>query len=433
MTDINEIANTINLNGGKLYLVGGAVRDELLGIKNHDEDYSVTGISFEEFKKLFPMAYVRGKDFPVFSIDNKEFAIARKERKIGIGHKDFDVETDKEITIEQDLERRDITINAIAKEVLTGKIIDPFGGIEDLKSKKIRAVSSHFEEDPLRVYRVARFASQFDFKVEENTIKMMTSLKSELTSLSVERVYNEFSKALLTEKPSIFFDVLKQANVLDVHFKEIYDLIGAEQPLKYHPEGDSYNHTMIVLDKVANKTKEQKNLKEMENSKETENVKKHENLRKIEIRFSALVHDLGKGTTPKEEYPHHFNHEKRGAELVKKMGKRLKLPTRLIKCGVTSCLEHMRGGIFDKMTATKKVKFIERVNSTILGLDGLQIIVDADDMTSKNNNSNQFAKLGHEIINCTNGNEIMKKYGITEGKEVANKMHEVRVKYLKKL
>ena len=409
MTDINEIANTINLNGGKLYLVGGAVRDELLGIKNHDEDYSVTGISFEEFKKLFPMAYVRGKDFPVFSIDNKEFAIARKERKIGIGHKDFDVETDKKITIEQDLERRDITINAIAKEVLTGKIIDPFGGIEDLKNKIIRAVSSHFEEDPLRVYRVARFASQFDFKVEENTTKMMTSLKNELASLSVERVYNEFSKALLTDKPSVFFDVLKQANVLDVHFKEIYDLIGAEQPLKYHPEGDSYNHTMIVLDKVAEKTNE------------------------LEIRFSALVHDLGKGTTPKEEYPHHFNHEKRGAELVKNMGKRLKLPTRLIKCGVTSCLEHMRGGIFDKMTASKKVKFIESVNSTILGLDGLQIIVDADDMTSENNNSNQFARLGHEIINCTNGNEIMKKYGITEGKEVANKMHEVRVKYLKKL
>lgn len=451
MNNIKEIAKTIYLNGGNLYLVGGAVRDELLGIKNHDEDYSVTGISFEEFKKLFPMAYVRGKDFPVFSIDNKEFAIARKERKIGIGHKDFDVETDKKITIEQDLERRDITINAIAKEELTGKIIDPFGGIEDLKSKKIRAVSSHFEEDPLRVYRVARFASQFDFKVEENTTKMMTSLKNELASLSVERVYNEFSKALLTEKPSIFFDILKQANVLDVHFKEIYDLIGAEQPLKYHPEGDSYNHTMIVLDKVANKTKELdsfnvldktekirnsrelENFKEMENSKETENIKKQENLRKIEIRFSALVHDLGKGTTPKEEYPHHFNHEKRGAELVKKMGKRLKLPTRLIKCGVTSCLEHMRGGIFDKMTASKKVKFIESVNSTILGLDGLQIIVDADDMTSENNNSNQFAKLGHEIINCTNGNEIMKKYGITEGKEVANKMHEVRVKYLKKL
>ena len=433
MTYIKEIAKTINLNGGNLYLVGGAVRDELLGIKNHDEDYSVTGISFEEFKKLFPMAYVRGKDFHVFSIDNKEFAIARKERKIGIGHKDFDVETDKKITIEQDLERRDITINAIAKEVLTGKIIDPFGGIEDLKSKTIRAVSSHFEEDPLRVYRVARFASQFDFKFEENTIKMMTSLKNELASLSVERVYNEFSKALLTDKPSVFFDVLKQANVLDVHFKEIYDLIGAEQPLKYHPEGDSYNHTMIVLDKVANKTKELDSFNVLYKTEKIRNLREVENSRKLEIRFSALVHDLGKGTTPKEEYPHHFNHEKRGAELVKNMGKRLKLPTRLIKCGVTSCLEHMRGGIFDKMTASKKVKFIESVNSTILGLDGLQIIVDADDMTSENNNSNQFAKLGYEVINCTNGNEIMKKYGITEGKEVANKMHEVRVKYLKKL
>lgn len=433
MTDIKEIAKTINLNGGNLYLVGGAVRDELLGIKNHDEDYSVTGISFDEFKKLFPMAYVRGKDFPVFSIDNKEFAIARKERKIGIGHKDFDVKTDKKITIGQDLERRDITINAIAKEVLTGKIIDPFGGIEDLKNKIIRAVSSHFEEDPLRVYRVARFASQFDFKVEENTIKMMTSLKNELASLSVERVYNEFSKALLTDKPSIFFDVLKEANVLDVHFKEIYDLIGAEQPPKYHPEGDSYNHTMIVLDKVANKTKELDSFNVLYKTEKIRNLREVDNSRKLEIRFSALVHDLGKGTTPKEEYPHHFNHEKRGAELVKNMGKRLKLPTRLIKCGVTSCLEHMRGGIFDKMTASKKVKFIESVNSTILGLDGLQIIVDADDMTSKNNNSNQFAKLGHEIINCTNGNEIMNKYGITEGKEVANKMHEVRVEYLKKL
>ena len=439
MNNIEQIAKIIDLNGGNIYLVGGAVRDELLGIKNHDEDYSVTGISFDEFKKLFPMAYVRGKDFPVFSVDNKEFAIARKERKIGIGHKDFDVETDKKITIEQDLERRDITINAIAKEVLTGKIIDPFGGIEDLKNKIIRAVSSHFEEDPLRVYRVARFASQFDFKVEENTIKMMTLLKNELTSLSVERVYSEFSKALLTDKPSIFFNVLKEANVLDVYFKEIYDLIGAEQPLKYHPEGDSYNHTMIVLDKVALKTKEIYNLKEQKKLKEIENIEKiktsreQENSRKLEIRFSALVHDLGKATTPKEEYPHHFNHEKRGVKLVKNMGKRLKLPTRLIKCGVTSCLEHMRGGIFDKMTASKKVKFIERVNSTILGLDGLQIIVDADDMTSENTHSNQFAKLGYEVINCTNGNEIMKKFGITEGKEVANKMHEVRVKYLKKL
>ena len=412
MSNIYEIANKIKLNGGNLYLVGGAIRDNLLGIENHDEDYCVTGLSFDEFKMLFPEAIIRGKDFPVFSIDNKEFAIARKERKIGIGHNNFNVETDKNITIEEDLERRDITINAIAKEVLTNKIIDPEGGIEDLKNKIIRAVSYHFAEDPLRVYRAARFASQLDFTVEENTMKMMRLLKNELSSLTVERVYYELRKALLTDKPSKFFDVLRDADELDVHFKEIYDLIGAEQPVQYHPEGDSYNHTMIVLDKVANQTKTLCDE------------------RKLELRFSAVVHDLGKGATPKEEYPHHINHEKRGVELVKNMGKRLKIPTRMIKCGITSCLEHMRGGIFDKMTPQKKVSFIERVNSTILGLDGLQIIVDADNM-SENSNKNQFAYLGHEVINCTNGNEIMKKYGISEGKEIANKMHEIRVMYLK--
>ncbi len=414
MDNIIEIANKIKSNGGNVYLVGGAIRDKLLGVASNDEDYCVTGISFDEFRELFPEAYVRGKDFPVFSIGNKEFAIARKERKIGIGHNSFDVETDKKITIEEDLERRDITINAIAKEVLTDKIIDPFGGREDLKNNIIRAVSSHFAEDPLRVYRVARFASQFNFNVEDNTMKMMTLLKDELSSLAVERVYNELSKALLTDKPSRFFNVLRDANVLDIHFKEIYDLIGAEQPTKYHPEGDSYNHTMIILDKVADKTK----------SLGDE--------RKLELRFSALVHDLGKGATPKEEYPHHIKHEERGVELVKNMGKRLKLPTRLIKCGVTSCLEHMRGGIFDKMTFSKKVSFIERVNNTILGLDGLQIIVDADNMLG-NGDENQFAELGHEVINCTNGDKIMGQYGITEGKEVANKMHEIRVLYLKNI
>ena len=412
MNDIYEIANKINSNGGNVYLVGGAIRDKLLGISNHDEDYCVTGISFDEFKKLFPEAIIKGKDFPVFSIDNKEFAIARKERKIGIGHNNFDIETDKRITVEEDLERRDITINAIAKEVLTDKIIDPFNGRKDLKKNIIRAVSKHFVEDPLRVYRVARFASQLDFNVEDNTMKMIKLLKNELSNLAVERVYNELSRALLTNKPSRFFDVLKDANVLDIHFKEIYNLIGAEQPIKYHPEGDAYNHTMIVLDRVADKTK-------------------HLNdERKLELCFSALVHDLGKGTTPKEEYLHHINHEKRGVELVKNMGKRLKLPTRLIKCGITSCLEHMRGGICDKMTVSKKVSFIERVNNTILGLDGLQIIVDADNM-SENSNSNQFADLGYEIINCTNGNKIMREYGITEGKEVANKIHEIRLLYLK--
>ena len=412
MRDIKEIARIIDLKGGKLFLVGGAVRDKLLGIENHDEDYCVTGISSDEFKKLFPEAIVRGKDFPVFDIDGKEFAIARKERKIGIGHNSFNVETDKKITIEEDLERRDITINAIAQNVLTGEIIDPFNGQKDIENRIIRAVGSHFKEDPLRVYRVARFASKFDFKVDQKTIKMMTLLRDELSSLSAERVYIELKKALLSDYPSNFFKILNDARVLDIHFKEIYDLIGAEQPAVYHPEGDAFNHTMIVLDKVTDQTMN------------------FNDDRKLEIRFAALVHDLGKGTTPKEEYPHHIGHEKRGAELVKNMESRLKLPGRLIKCGKTACLEHMRGGMFDNMTAAKKVSFIEKNYSSILGLDGLQIIVNADN-TSEDKSGNQFEKIGYEVMNSINGTEIMKRYKLSEGKEIKNRMHEYRVEFLK--
>ena len=409
MQDIKEIAKKINKNGGKLYLVGGAVRDELLGMENHDEDYCVTGVSFEEFQCLFPEANIRGKDFPVFDIKGKEFAIARKERKIGIGHKEFDIETDKSISIEDDLARRDITINAIAKDVLTEKIIDPYKGIEDIKNKTIRAVTEHFKEDPLRVYRVARFATKLQFDVDKNTLKMMNSIRQELNYISKERVYTELSKALLYEKPSIFFDILRRSNVLDVHFKEIYNLIGAEQPIKYHPEGDAYNHTMIVLDKVAKLTK------------------KYSDERKLEIRFGALVHDIGKGETPKEEYPHHYMHEERGVDIVKRIGNSLKLPNRLIKCGKTACREHMRGGIFYRMNPNKMINFIERVDKSILGLDGLQMIVKADSPNSK-----EFESLGRKCLAEINGEYIKKKYGLKEGIEFGNKLHEERVLWLKK-
>ena len=171
--EIIEIANKIKEKGGSLYLVGGAVRDELLGRKIHDEDYCVVGLSSQEFEELFPEAFKKGKFFGVYDMNNKEFALARNEKKIGLGHKEFEIQTGKQISIEQDLSRRDITINSIAKEVLTNKTIDPFDGIEDLKNKIIRATTKAFKEDPLRVYRVARFAAQLEFEVEENTLKMM--------------------------------------------------------------------------------------------------------------------------------------------------------------------------------------------------------------------------------------------------------------------
>ena len=413
---MKEIANKIKQAGGNLYLVGGTVRDELLGKTIHDEDYCVTGITAEQFQKLFPEAHIRGKAFAVFDIDGKEFAMARTESKQGTGHKEFEIKTDPKITIEEDLSRRDITINAIAKDVLTGEIVDPFNGREDLKNKIIRATTKHFKEDPLRVYRVARFSAQLGFDVENETINQMMKLKSELNSLSSERVFTELRKALATEKPSIFFEILRKANVLDVHFKEIQNLIGVEQPPKYHPEGDAYNHTMLVLDMASDLTKD------------------YEEERKLEIRFSTLVHDLGKGVTPKEQYPHHYGHEDAGVDLVGKFGNNIKAPNNWIKCGKTACKEHMRGGIFYKMKPSTKVDFIERVDKSLLGLDGLQIVVISDKISGgrlTDVNDINFEKIGKMCLDEINGDYIQNKFGLKPGIQFGNKLHEERIKWMK--
>lgn len=408
--DIFEIANKIEQYGGKLYLVGGAVRDKLLGKQVHDEDYCITGISSKQFKNLFPEAYQRGKFFEVYDIEGKEFAIARKEKKNGRGHKEFEIETGENITIEEDLKRRDITINSIAQEVLTGNLIDPFNGVKDIENKIIRATSKAFLEDPLRVYRVARFAASLNFEVEDNTIKMMKKLKNELNTLSKERVFTEFRKALETNKPSKFFDILKKANVLDVHFKEIYDLIGSTQPEKYHPEGDSYNHTMQVVDKSVVFTDS------------------------LQLRFSALVHDLGKGITPKEMLPHHYGHDEKGVRLVGELAKRLGIPKAWIKCGKIAAKEHMRGGIFNKMTPAKQVDFITRVSKSMLGLNGMKIVVMCDKWRGENPpNDIKFDVIGKEILEKVNGRYIKQNYNVKDEKQIGELLRNKRIELIKSI
>lgn len=285
-------------------------------------------------------------------------------------------------------------------------------GIEDIKNRIIRATSIKFKEDPLRVYRVARFASELNFEVEEDTISLMKDLKKELSTLSAERVFCEFRKALATEKPSIFFNILRQAEVIDIHFKEINDLIGSEQPIKYHPEGDSYNHTMLAVDNSAKLTKD------------------------LVIRYCTLVHDLGKGTTPKEIYPHHYGHEERGVPLVKNLSNRIKVPTIWKKAGITACKEHMRGGIFMKMTPEKKVSFIERVSKSPLGIEGLQIVVYCDRnrigiIDSEEEKQCTFVNIGKKILTEINGKYVKERYNVKEGIELGKKIHEERVKIMR--
>ena len=406
--EIKEIAKKISGAGGRLYLVGGAVRDKLLKRSNYDEDYCVVGLNGLEFNKLFPEAKLDGKAFPVFRLYGREFAIARKEKKIGVGHKEFEIISGKEITLKEDLERRDVTINAMAEDVLSGELFDYFDGKRDLERRVIRAIGEHFKEDPLRVYRVARFSSSLKFNVDSNTINMMHELKSELKYLSVERVFAEFEKALNSDKPSIFFDVLKETEVLDVHFMPIYKLIGALQPVEYHPEGDSYNHTMICLDKSCGMTND------------------------LKVRFSVLVHDLGKGETKKQEYPHHYGHEERGVEVVRRFCDYLKIPTAWKKCGIVAAREHMRGGIFNKMKPSKRVEFIERVDKSYLGLEGLQIVVDCDKGERTENDLN-FLSIGKECLFSVTAEKVAKKYDLKPGIALGKKLHEERVTWMKKL
>ena len=241
------------------------------------------------------------------------------------------------------------------------------------------------------------------FEVEANTIKMMNELKSELATVSKERVFEEFRKALKTDRPSIFFNTLRKADVLQIHFTEIYALIGAEQPIKHHPEGDSYNHTMEVIDRACEMTKN------------------------LEIRYSALVHDLGKGVTPKEMYPHHFGHDKNGVEVVGKFSNRIGVPGSWKKCGKTSAKEHMLGGIFWQMTPAKQVDFLERVNKSMLGLEGLQIVVNADKNVRE---GKEFAILKQSILDEINGEYVKSKYGVEEGIELKEKLRLERIRMM---
>ena len=406
--EIRKIAEKIANCGGRLYLVGGAVRDKMLGRKNYDEDYCVVGLDASEFIRLFPEAKLDGKAFPVYRMNRGEFALARKEKKVGVGHKVFEVFSGKDVTLKEDLERRDITINAMAEDVISGELFDYFGGKKDLEIGVIRAIGSHFSEDPLRVYRVARFSSVLGFSVDKETILMMKSLKQELIYLSKERIFEELKKALASDKPSIFFSVLRSADVLDVHFKPIYKLIGALQPEKYHPEGDSYNHTMICLDKSCSMTND------------------------LKIRFSVLVHDLGKGETKRQEYPHHYGHEEKGVEIVRKFCDYLKMPTSWKKCGIVAAREHMRGGIFNKMKPSKKVDFIERVDKSYLGLEGLQIVVNCD-KGERAKDDLDFLSIGKKCLKSVTAEQVSKKYNIEPGVALGKKLREERIMWMKNL
>ncbi|NRB23585.1 multifunctional CCA addition/repair protein [Shewanella sp.] len=290
----------------KIYLVGGAVRDSLLKLPVKDRDYLVVGATQEQ---MLAKGFHRvGKDFPVFlhPKTQQEYALARTERKTGSGYGGFTCHASPDVTLEQDLLRRDLTVNAIAQDD-DGKLYDPYGGVDDLNNKVLRHVSDAFIEDPLRVLRVARFAARFHaqgFTIADETLTMMANISQsgELEALTAERVFQELDKALSTDNPHIFIDVLHQCGALRVLFPEIHALFGVPQPAKWHPEIDTGIHTLMVLEQAAKLTKD--------NS----------------VRFAALVHDLGKALSPKEHLPKHHGHGQKGLAPIKALCARIKVP-----------------------------------------------------------------------------------------------------------
>lgn len=405
---IKEIKENIIKNGGNIYLVGGSVRDIIMQemelipteVNPKDFDFCITGFSQEQFEEIFSKAIIQGKEFPVYifkELKGCEFALARKERKAAEGYRGFKIITSPEVTIKDDLIRRDVTVNSISYDFSAKKIIDPFGGVRDIKTKLLRATSEAFKEDPLRVYRVAQLAARLSFEVEPETIRMMNGLKAELSTISAERVFVEMRKAFKTKQPSRFFMVLSLAGVLDVHFPEIARLIGVPQPEQYHPEGDAFNHSMIVLDKAAEKTD------------------------KEEVIYAALVHDVGKGATDPSMWPRHIGHDKAGIPLVADMVKRLKLPNSWENAGKLSASEHMRAGIFEQMKPDTKVSFLEKAARSRLGLKGLEIIAQADGSDVK------FAELGEKMLKAINGRTLK----VQEGKDAVQKIHQERIKWIR--
>lgn len=321
----------------QIYKVGGAIRDQILGLTVKDTDWVVTGATPEEMVQAGYQPI--GKDFPVFlhPQTKQEYALARTERKTARGYAGFSFNTDPEISIEQDLARRDLTINAIAEDD-KGNIIDPFNGRSDIDKRILRHVSDAFVEDPVRVLRIARFAARFahlGFSIADETRELIKSMgeSGELDALVAERVWSEMEKALGEADPQVFFSSLRDCDVLRRLFPEIDNLFGVPQTAKYHPEVDTGIHLMMALKKSAELGFDN------------------------DVRFAVLTHDLGKANTPKDILPGHYGHEKRGVKLTRQFCKKWKVPKVFTELALMTCEYHTHIHRAYEMKASTLLKF----------------------------------------------------------------------------
>ena len=399
-----------------IYLVGGAVRDRLLGIEPRDRDWVVVGATPE---KMLALGYrAVGKDFPVFlhPETNEEYALARTERKTAPGYHGFSFHASAEVTLEEDLRRRDLTINAMA-ETADGQIIDPFNGQEDLENGRLRHVSAAFSEDPVRILRVARYAARYakwGFRLAHGTHALMKKMVSdgEVDALVPERVWQETVDALGEERPSRFFEVLRNCGALEKLFPELERLFGVPQPKHHHPEIDTGRHVMMVLDAAAHLTPDTR------------------------VRFAALVHDLGKGSTPEEEWPKHHEHEERGVELVDALCRRLRVPNEYRELALLVTRYH---GIYHRAEELRPgtlLKTLEQLDAFRRPerLDLFLLACEADSRGRPGYEDQDFAQpeIFRRAYHAAAGVTAQAAIDLgAQGKEIGEKLQELRVKAIK--
>lgn len=325
----------------QIYQVGGAVRDSLLGLPVKDRDYVVVGATPDQ---MVAAGYRPvGKDFPVFLHPHtqQEYALARTERKTAKGYKGFSVYADPQVTLEEDLARRDFTINAIA-QAEDGSLIDPFHGQADIQKKTLRHVTEAFSEDPVRILRAGRFLARFtDFSVAPETLALMRSMVAagEVDALVPERVWQEIAKGLMEKQPSRMFEMLRECGALQVILPELNRLWGVPQTAIYHPEIDTGIHVMMVIDYAAKQGYS------------------------LPVRFAALTHDLGKGTTPADVLPRHIGHELRSVDLIREVVARLRVPNDCKDLALVVAKYHGKLHAARQMKASTLLQFLEELDA----------------------------------------------------------------------
>lgn len=420
--ELKEFGSIIFGMGGDAYQVGGSVRDQFLGVQPKDLDLVVCGIEESMFVERFPDAVKVGQSFPVYLVDiggeQVEVAFARSEKKVGKGYCGFEVAYDSSISIEQDLYRRDLTVCAIAKHVLSEDVYcDPYGGIADIKEKVLKPVSvKTFKEDPIRALRAARFHASLEFKLSEELKQLMKACKDELKDVPKERIILEMRKAFKADKPSKFFQALKDADLLDVCFPILHAMIGVEQSPVWHPEGDVFEHAMQAID--------------IARSVSSSDV----------LLYAALMHDAGKIMTKKELYPKHHGHDLEGVKVLSDHFKKLgsAIPKDFKQYALIVSKEHMR-----VRELHKESKIIECMHAIakVMSFKEFSIVVLSD--------SGKDAALGIEGIVpwwIVKGDEIYKELSIIsravrkelykQGVEIKLIDHQVlqaQIKYLKSI